>query len=161
MLVLENSMQAYFREALVNAMRSSNVTITEPAQIYVVHLLIEFSRSEKVFAGTNYGERVIMADLFERAIMADEIEALRIYRHLGDTSLYLLGFFKHSQTRTVSINYYKDIGAVAYSSASDLSRAHGVQSAALFQELAQRFSDMVTVLENIANYQSASEKSTT
>lgn len=149
MLVIENSMQAYFREALVRAMRAANISVTESAQIYVVHLLIEFSRAEKVFAGTNYGERVVMADLLERAVLADEQEALRIYRHLGDTSLYLLGFFQHAP-RTVSGTYYKDIGAVAYSSASGLSRAHGAQSAALFQELAERFSDMVTVLEKIS-----------
>lgn len=160
MLVLAHSMQAYFREALVAALRKSNITVTESAQVYVVHLLNEFSRSEKAFAGVNYGEKVIMAHLFERAHASEDREALQIYRHLGDTSLYLLGFFKEaSARRIVSVTYYKDMGSVAYAYASDLSRAYAVGNAALFQELSERFGDMVTVLENIANYRDPQGKS--
>ncbi len=153
MLILANSMQAYFREALVSAMRSSNLHFTESAQVYVVHLLNEFSRSERAFAGVDHGDTVTVAELMERALLADEHEALRIWRHLGDSSLYQLGFFKESKKgRMVSLTYYMDMGANAYSSASDLSRAYAINSAVLFQELSERFSDMVTVMENIAHY---------
>lgn len=160
MLVLANSMQAYFREALVAAMRTSNITVTESAQVYVVHLLNDFSRSERAFAGTDYGAKVSLIQLLERAYAADEErEALRIYRHLGDTSLYLLGFFRDSgQKRMVSRTYYRDMGIAAYSHASGLSRAYAVNTAALFQELSERFVDMVTVLENIASYGDHQEK---
>lgn len=153
MLILATSAQAYFREALVSAMRTSNLHFTESAQVYVVHLLNEFSRSEKVFAGVDPGENITVAELLERAFSAEDHEALRIYRHLGDTSLYSLGFFKESKKgRMVSMTYYMDMGAVAYSFASDLSRAYAINSAVLFQELSERFSDMVTVMENIAQY---------
>ncbi len=153
MLILAHSVQAYFREALEGAMRKSNLHFTESAQVYVVHLLNEFSRSEKAFAGSDHGAEATVIELLERAILSDDHEALRIYRHLGDTSLYLLGFFKESKRgRMVSQTYYMDMGANAYSCASDLSRAYAINSAVLFQELSDRFQDMVTVMENIAQY---------
>lgn len=153
MLMLATSMQAYFREAMDAALRSSNISMTESAQVYVVHMLNEFSRSERAFAGCEHREKVSMADLLYRAYETDDHEALRIYRHLGDTSLYLLGFFKESKNKgIVSITYYRDIGSFAYGFASDLSRAHAVGSAAIFQELSERFGDMVRVLEIIAGY---------
>lgn len=153
MLLLTNSMQAYFREALDAAMRKANIRVTETAQVYVVHLLNEFSRSEVVFAGLDYGEKISMAHMLERAMSADQQESLQIYRHLGDTSLYMLGFFKESAVkRIVSQSYYKEMGAQAYLHASSLSRAHASHRAALFYELYERFNDVVEVVENVAKY---------
>jgi hypothetical protein len=153
MLVLANSVQAYFREALDEAIRTSNVVVTEPAQVYLIHLLNEFSRSENAFAGVDPGEKPNLAHMLERAYSADSREALSIFRHLGDTSLYLLGYFKESRkSRIVSDSYYKDIGAQAYSCASNLSRAHAAHSAAVFLELAENFGGLVKVLEHTASY---------
>lgn len=158
MLVLANSAQAYFREALESAMLTTNISFTESAQVYVVHLLNEFSRSERAFAG--HGESITMTELLERAYASDDHEALRIYRHLGDTALYLLGFFRESQeNRIVSVTYYRDMGANAYLHASGISRPYALNSAILFQELADRFEDMVTVLEKIAHYRNHLENS--
>lgn len=158
MLLVTNSMQAYFREALDAAMRKSNIQVTETAQVYVVHLLNEFSRSEVVFAGLDHGEKISMALMFERAMSADTQEALKIYRHLGDTSLYMLGFFKESALkRIVSQSYYKEMGAQAYLHASSLSRAYASHRGALFYELYERFSDMVVVVENVAKYKQINE----
>ena len=64
MLVTANNMQAYFREALEVAIRTSKIRVTESAQAYVVHLLNEFSRSETAFAGTDYGSKLNMAHTF-------------------------------------------------------------------------------------------------
>jgi len=153
MLLTANSAQAYFREALDAAMRASHISVTESAQAYVVYLLNEFSRTEKAFAGTDYGQKVSMSELLERALLADSHESLTIFKHLGDTSLYLLGFFRNSRVqRIVSNSYYRDMGSQAYWHASHLSRVHAAHSSAIFYELSERFSDMVTVVENIASY---------
>lgn len=158
MLVTAHSMKAYFREALDVAIRRSKIQVTESAQVYVVHLLNEFSRSEIAFAGADHGQRLYMVQLMERALGADDGEAQRIFRHLGDISLYLLGFFQESTLQQiVSQSYYRDIGAQAYLHASSLARAHTAQTAAIFYELAERFDDMVIVIENIANYRSSKQ----
>lgn len=159
MLLVANSMQAYFREALDAAMRKANISVTENAQVYMVHLLNEFSRTEVVFAGTDYGEKITMALMLERAMLADNLEALKIFRHLGDTSLYFLGFFRESAQRSiVPQSYYKEMGAQAYLHAAGLSRAHAAHRAALFYELYERFNDMVLVMENIAKYKQTSNE---
>lgn len=159
MLVTASSMQAYFREALEVAIRTSKIQMTESAQAYLVHLLNEFSRSEVAFAGTDYGEKFNMAQLLERALGAQDSEAQRIFRHLGDTSLYLLGFFQESTLqRIVSQSYYRDMGSQAYLHASSLARTHTVHTAALFYEMSERFNDMVIIIENIARYNKNSEE---
>lgn len=52
MLVLTKSMQVYFREALEAAIRTSNVVISEPTQVYVVHLLNEFPARKLLLPGS-------------------------------------------------------------------------------------------------------------
>ncbi|MCA9507929.1 MAG: hypothetical protein KC505_05865 [Myxococcales bacterium] len=159
MLVTAYSMQAYFREALEAAIRNSNTQMTESAQAYIVHLLNEFCRSEVVFAGTDYGAKPNMAQLLERALLAQDGEAQRIFRHLGDTSLYLLGFFQESTVqRIVSQSYYRDMGSQAYLHASTMAKAHSAHTAALFYELSERFDDIVKVVEIISRYNKNSEE---
>lgn len=152
MLIIAQSTQAYFQEILLKAMAKSNIAITEESQAYLVHLLNEFSRSDRAFAGVDHGEKPILVDMLERAYDAEEREALRIFRHLGDTSLYLLGFFKEFyKTGIVSDTYYRDMGAQAYYQASSLSRAYAAQNAALFQELSDNFANLVKLLELMAH----------
>lgn len=158
MLDLTLSAQAYFREALGEALRLSNVAISESTQAYMVYLLNEFSRADRAFSGIDHGEEINMVILLERAFVANDREALEIYRHMGDTSLYLVGFFKKANHRMVSPSYYKDMGGMAYGCASELSRAYGIKSAAIFKELSERFSDMALVLSNVASYGERCEK---
>jgi hypothetical protein len=157
MLDLTFSAQAYFREALCEALRCSKINISESTQAYVVYLLSEFSRTDKAFSGVDHGEEINMVILLERAFLATDREALEIFRYMGDTSLYLVGFFG-TKNRLVSKSYYKDMGGMAYAYASDLSRAYGIKSADIFQELSERFPDMVLVLENIRSYGERQEK---
>lgn len=150
MLVKANSMQAYFREALDASLRQSNIFVTETAQVYVVHLLNEFSRSEVAFAGTDYGEKISVVHMLERGLLAENPEALQIYRHLGDTCLYTLGFFREAAIkRLASQRYYIDMGAQAYGQAASLAKPH---NAALFCELSNRFNDIVVLIEYISKY---------
>jgi hypothetical protein len=158
MLDLTLSAQAYFREALAEALRSYKIAVSESTQAYVVYLLNEFSRADRAFSGIDHGQEINMVLLLERAFLAKDREALEIYRHMGDTSLYLVGFFNGASNRMVSASYYKDMGGMAYACASDLSKAYGIKSAAIFQELSEKFSDMVLVLESVAGYGERSEK---
>jgi len=155
MLVKAHSMQAYFREALDASLRQSSISVTEMAQVYVVHLLNEFSRSEIAFAGTDYGEKISVAHMLERGLVAENPEALQIYRHLGDTCLYTLGFFSEAAVkRLASQRYYKDMGAQAYGQAASLAKPH---NAALFSELSVRFNDIVILIEHISKYKNHEE----
>jgi hypothetical protein len=151
MLVAANNLHEYFREALSTAMSRTSVRVTENAQAYVVYLLTDFTRSEKVYAGVDHGEKPALAILLSRAEAAEHDEALRIFKHLGDTALYLLGFFKEAaQAQVVAPSYYISMGESAYSSVAKLSREHTSNTAALYAELSDRFSDLVALLHAIS-----------
>ena len=65
------NLRDYFREALGQAMGESMVRLTQHCQLYLINLLSEFSRSENVYAGTDYGETPTLAVLMSRAAQAE------------------------------------------------------------------------------------------
>jgi hypothetical protein len=151
MLVTAASMSEYFRDAITSARRKTGVALTEHAEAYLVGLLDEFARSERVYAGTDRGERPTLATLLGRAQEADPTEALRIYKHMGDSSLYLTGFFSESVEREiVSRDYYVQMGGGAYANVAGIMRATAATSSALFDELSDRFEALVSLLSEVS-----------
>lgn len=151
MLVSAQSMSAYFREALTEARAELCLPLSDTAQAYLVHLLTQFGRAEHAYSGTDAGESPALALLLSRAVDVPTDEALRIFKHVGDSSLYRTGFFADSLEReVVDETYYVHMGENAYASASDLVRPHAASSAAVYTELAERFSGAVALLRTIA-----------
>ncbi|MDP2342504.1 MAG: hypothetical protein Q8O67_16225 [Deltaproteobacteria bacterium] len=145
--MLVANMREYFRESLQRSLKESGTQLTETAQVYIVNLLAEFARTENVYAGTDRGERPVLVELMARAQESDPVEALRIYKHMGDSSLYLTGFFKDSMNdAAVSVDYYVSMGGTAYDAVARLMRPTAATSSALFSELACRFPDLVELL---------------
>lgn len=146
MLVASASMRDYFRETLTLAMRKRSVRLSETAQAYVVNVCAELSRAENLFAGTEHGERPALVDLLARAQEAEPHEALRIYKHMGDSSLVLTGFFRESVEDTVGVEYYVSMGGGAYANVAGLMRPTAATSSALFAELSDRFRELMELL---------------
>jgi hypothetical protein len=145
--MLVASMRDYFREALTTSLHKHGTSLSETAQVYVVNLLTEFARSEHAFAGSERGEKTVLADLLVRASDAEPSEALRIYKHMGDSSLVLSGFFPDSvEKAAISVDYYVSVGGQAYDRVASLMRPTAAVSSALFAELAARFGDLVELL---------------
>jgi hypothetical protein len=70
---------------------------------------------------------------------------------MGDSSLYLTGFFTESvQKKTVSVDYYVSMGGTAYASAAGLMRTTAARSAAMFAELSERFEKLVELLHAVS-----------
>ena len=67
MVVLAQNLQGYFQEALSTALQRSKSNLSEDVQAYLVYLLSDFARSERVYAGVNPGEEPILVLLLERA----------------------------------------------------------------------------------------------
>ena len=61
MLLTSGNLREYFTEALGQAMGESMVKLTQSCQLYLINLLNDFSRSENVYAGTDYGENPALA----------------------------------------------------------------------------------------------------
>jgi len=153
MIVTARNMQEYFREILETALQRVPTHLTDVAQAYVVYLLTEFSRSERVFAGSEQGEKPALALLMARASDSQPEEAIRIYKYVGDSSLYFLGYFNESMQRELaSPSYYQAMGEQGYSFVATLSRESIGRSSALYGELSERFADLVALLHRMRLY---------
>ena len=86
-VTLAVSVDAFFHEAVTDALSAVDLEASEPASWYLVSLLGDFTRArltdeplglKLVGAGSDPGERV------------------KTLKHVGDTSLYVAGFFASS-----------------------------------------------------------------
>ncbi len=145
-VVLVGNMREYFRETLQQSLKHRGVQLSELGQVYVVNLLTEFARSEHVFAGTDRGDRPVLVEMMARAQECEPQEAVRLYKHMGDSSLYLSGFFPGAVEKKVSVDYYVSMGGSAYDAVARLVRPTAASSSALFSELAERFGELVELL---------------
>lgn len=145
MLVLTQNMQGYFQEALTTALRRCQSSVSEEVQAYLIYLLSDFARSERVYAGVNPGEEPILVLLLERALDAAPAEANRIFKHIGDSTLYLSGFFgERAQTAGVSSSYYMAMGEDAYSRLAQNTRIP------VYHELSEAFKRLVFLLRQVS-----------
>ncbi len=143
--MLAQNMQAYFQEALSQALSRSNSTLSQEAQAYLVHLLTDFARSDRVYAGVNRGEEPVLVLLLERALESPPAEANRIFKQIGDSTLYLSGYFgEKTQASGVSNSYYMAMGEDAYYRLAQNTRV------AVYNELSNRFERLVFLLRQVS-----------
>ena len=138
-------MHEYFREALKVAIKRSGGCISEELQAYLVYLLTDFARADRVYAGINPGEEPVLVLLLERALEAPMHEANRIFKQIGDSTLYLSGFFgEKTHASGVSANYYVSMGEGAY-----LKLAQNTNQA-VYHELSDAFERLVFLLRQMS-----------
>lgn len=136
------SVAEYFFDALTSAMRHQGVVTTSLTQAYLVHLL-------STYATTTLDDEPVALRLAQAATAPPE-ERARHLREVGDTSLYLSGFFADSLSRSlVDVNYYIDVGGAAY-----LQLAHMPSRGTpcdVFFELSGNFARLVEVLGEVSD----------
>ena len=137
MTLIHASTQWFFRKAL----EEQEVGLTDLAMVYVVHLLSDFTSSEELYAGSAMNEKPCLVDYLSRASTSGRSEQARIYKHVGDMSLFFSGIFPESLH---SKSYYIGVGGSAYGAASSLVREKSV--AVVFTELSDRFADVADAL---------------
>src|SRR5690606_3780790 len=102
---------AYFNEVVGAAVGKLRLETTPQVKTYLVDLLNNFVTSANVQLNSTLAEALLRAQQAERAVRIEQL------KKLGDTSLYISGFFGDSLRRkVVDIDYYADIGGVAYGS---------------------------------------------
>lgn len=150
-LVVSGSLKEFFRLLVGEAVKRQRVSIEEVTEFYIVNLLSDYAKAEKLFTQEVDGKRETepLAVLYHRALQQDREEKIRTLRRLGDVSLYTAGFFNSSlQDRAVGADYYVQMGRNAYSAVAGLAGASSFAS--VYQELCTKFSSLVEVLEEIA-----------
>jgi len=141
------SLQEFFKDSVEHALEKQGVAADDHTAYYLVNLLTLFAR-EAVFDG----RKPLALMLADAAEASDTQERNFTLQRVGDTSLFVAGFFGESfPRRLVDIDYYIDIGGLAYGSLSANVRGtfRGRIFGAVFAELAQKFREFVDVLAEV------------
>jgi hypothetical protein len=148
---IEKSARVWFREAVGEVLAHRNMRVQEVTEFYLVNLLADFLESERLFVEGSDGSVTSqpLATVLLEALRADRLRRARELRRLGDTALYLSGFFGDSLARSVAgVDYYIAMGERAYGALAGEGEPPGKDDP--FGELSDRFEDFVDVLAEIA-----------
>lgn len=142
----------FFGEMLGEAYTKCKLRPVPRVHNYLLTLLQEYISADQLFvADEKTGERKeqTRAELLLTAMSSQGAERLELLKRLGDTSLYVSGFFGDSLSRkTVDVDYYAGMGAVAYDSLAHTSSDQ--LAAQVYGEFATKFLAYVDVLTVIS-----------
>ncbi len=151
-MIESRSLKEYFMDLVREAMRRQRVDTYETTEFYIVNLLSEFVKREKLHGeGDPFGVEPIAFTLL-RAFEVSLKERFTLLKRIGDTSLFVSGFFFESlRRRVVGADYYMTIGENAYAHLASLTKWKGDTEvlSTLFQELAEKFIPFVEVLSEV------------
>jgi hypothetical protein len=125
--------------------------VSPPTAFYVVNLLTAFAHAAP--PGDDPREPEALGIRLARALQAGGRARRHDLQHVGDTSLFLAGFFPDSlRRRLVDLDYYTFVGGRAYSSLGELDDVR----ADIFAELADHFVWFVDILADVSERTSMS-----
>ena len=141
-LTTHTSVEAFFQEILSGAMDRQGVDASESTEFYLVSLLGEYARAR-------LPDHALSLQLVDRQV--DAGERVRALKEVGDTTLYVAGFFADSlQRKLVGIDYYMDLGQAAY---HELANRLATSSVAdVYGELSGKFPRFVEVLAEVRRH---------
>jgi hypothetical protein len=145
---LTASPQDYFLEVLEHAFQHLKLEASPLSKTYLVGLLQFYMFAKNLFTvdeKTGRYKRETLAELYLKSQNLPPTQKMELLKKLGDTSLYISGFFGDSLNRkVVDIDYYAEMGGTAYDS---LARITGE---IVYKDLSQRFLGFVDALTYVS-----------
>lgn len=139
-VTLAASVDEFFHEVVTDALSAVDLEASEPASWYLVGLLGDMTRVR--LTDEPLGPKLAQTG-------AEAGERVKTLKQVGDTSLYVAGFFAESLTRSlVDVDYYVTVGQNAY---AQLARSLGAKRTLteVYEELAEKFPQFVDVLAEV------------
>lgn len=119
---------------------------------YLVDLLQHYMFAKNLFETDDESgktRRETLAEMYLRAQSAPPPVRIDLLKRLGDSSLYISGFFGDSLTRKiVDIDYYMDMGGVAYGELASTAADETISK--VYSEFSSSFTGFVDVLTYIS-----------
>jgi hypothetical protein len=135
-----SSVDAFFHEVLCDALGRRQVEVSEPTESYLVGLLGEFTRSR--ISDEPLGLKWL------ESRHGSPGERVRALKEVGDTTLYVAGFFAESlERKLIDTDYYIGLGEAAYGELAQ--RMAGSSLREVYEELAAGFPGFVDVLTEV------------
>lgn len=152
------SCKDYFAEVIDEGIEKTKFCPSQMARLYLLEILEQFLSSENLFEKKTDKESGSTGTLAEMLLIATNEKQnvkINLLKKLGDTSLYMSGFLGDSLNyKLVDIDYYADIGCVAYQRLSKTINDSSFQE--LYMEFATEFinfMDLLTFFSHKANIQ--------
>ncbi len=115
MIEMSGNVRGWFHERLQSAIDRQRTPTSEATEMYLVELLARYAETPVSLAQP-------LALMLAEAAEAAGPERIRRLRELGDTALYVLGFFEdHLDRRGITRDYVVTMGGRAYARAEALS----------------------------------------
>lgn len=138
---LLTSTHEFFHQVLRSALTSHALTLRDTTEFYLVNLLAEGSDTADI-------DQPLSLKL-AAAEQVDGPERVRLLKEIGDTALYLCGFFAESLSRRlVSVEFYMALGGTAYGHLATTGRTVSELLRTVFDELASKFPRVVELLSD-------------
>jgi len=140
--ILLASPRQFFADRIEEAAKKLKFDPLPSSRYYLADLLQHFMHAENL-------NRETLAEMYLKAQNSPPPVKVELFKRLGDSSLYISGFFGDSLSRKlVDIDYYVDMGGTAYGALSTV--AASSDASQMFNEFATRFSGFVDVLTYIS-----------
>jgi hypothetical protein len=141
----------FFRDQLVRALEHQRVSTSAFTEYYLVNLLTACVRGERLPPPEAGFDEVPLALLYARALQASRHERARRLREMGDTALFVSGFFAESLEEAAgNLRYYCDLGGHAYARLALEHEGVDKNGPGVFGELAAHFREFVDVLAEVS-----------
>lgn len=152
-LTLVAQPQDFFRELVTEAMGRQKVSAQPETEFYLVNLLNKFIKTDRLYMRDPDGSsREEPLALMVKEALEEPVPSAQSarFRHIGDVSLYVGGFFQDSLNRKlVDVDYYIDMGGVAYRQVAARCTDEEILRA-VYEELAEKFATFVEVFANVS-----------
>ncbi|HYZ89692.1 MAG TPA: hypothetical protein VE620_10390 [Myxococcales bacterium] len=147
------SIHEFFRELLALAIENQRARVQQSTELYLTNLLSGFLQTESLLVREEDGtlQRKPLALLLKDALDEEGIARAQALRRLGDTSLFVSGMFSDSLSNNlVDVDYAIAMGSRAYDALGDVAERHGRGARSLWDELSEKFSQLVEVLNEVS-----------
>lgn len=153
-VITSASPHEYFQKTIHQALHEQRVEADNDTVAYLVFLLVDFIRAERLFERTPDGLRIRPLALHYERVLSSRSERERhaALRRLGDVALFIAGLFADSlERKLVDIDYYIAMGGNAYGYLADtLPSEERERPREVFEELSTKFVGFVDVLMEVA-----------
>lgn len=153
-------LKEYFRESLTMAAERLQVTISEHTEFYLVDLLSRYAHADAMNDSNITNGHQTFGQLYLASAGCSGDHRATILKYIGDTTLFMTGFFSDSLQRSlVDIDYYAELGRTSYLNLLDLFAARVIQwriSVDVFDELSANFCQFMDLLAEISGSDGAS-----
>lgn len=145
--------QDFFRTQVTEASKTLGLSLSGDIEFYLVNLLCDFISPDTMHLDHKNVFNTPLALMMAKAFESPPDDQIKVLKRLGDTSLYVSGYFQDCfKRKAVDVSYYIDMGSVAYGHTAQLMKSYRGDNhfSKIYATLSNDFKRLVAVITEIA-----------